>query len=110
MTYKQIKTMLTSIGYPVTYDSFPDNVAPAPPYIVFNYPNNDDFAADNVNYVSITLVNIELYTRNKDFTADKNVEAVLNANGFFYQKNETYIRQENLFQIRYVIESIIKEN
>lgn len=106
MTFQEVKQMIESIGLPYTYDSFPNNVAPAPPYIVFNYPNNDDFSADNTNYVSIDLLNIELYTSTKDFELEKNLEAVLNANGFYYDKTETYIRQDNIYQITYVTEVI----
>lgn len=109
MTYKEIASMISGIGYPYTYDSFPNNIAPAPPYIVFNFPQNDDFAADNVNYVSIDVLNIELYTASKDFNAEAAVEAVLKSNGIFYQKSETYIRQENLFQIKYVSDVITEE-
>lgn len=106
MTFQEVKQMIESIGLPYTYDSFPNNVAPAPPYIVFNYPNNDDFCADNTNYVSIDLLNIELYTSTKDFELERNLEAVLNANGFFYDKTETFIRQDNIYQIAYVTEVI----
>lgn len=106
MTFQEVKQMIESIGLPYTYDSFPNNVAPAPPYIVFNYPNNDDFGADNTNYVSIDVLNIELYTSTKDFELEKNLEAVLNANGFYYDKTETYIRQDNIYQITYVTEVI----
>lgn len=106
MTFIEVKQMIESIGLPYTYDSFPNNVAPAPPYIVFNYPNNDDFGADNTNYVSIDLLNIELYTSTKDFELERNLEAVLNANGFYYEKSETYIRQDNIYQITYVTEVI----
>ena len=106
MTYKEIATMIDSIGLPYTYDSFPNNIAPTPPYIVFNYPQNNDFGADNINYVSIDTLNLELYTSEKDFTSEASVEAVLNANGLFYEKTEAYIRQENLFQITYVCQVI----
>ena len=106
MTYKEIKTMIASIGLSCAYDHFPNNVAPEPPYIVFNLPQNDDFGADNTNYCSIDVLNIELYTANKDFNTEQSVEAVLNANGLFYEKNETYIRTENLFQISYTCEVI----
>jgi len=106
MTFQEVKQMIESIGLPYTYDSFPNNVAPAPPYIVFNYPNNDDFGADNTNYVSIDVLNIELYTSTKDFELERNLEAVLNANGFYYDKTETYIRQDNIYQITYVTEVI----
>ena len=106
MTYKEIATMISSIGPDYTYNTFPNNIAPTPPYIVFNYPQNDDFGADNVNYVSIDVLNIELYTREKDFALESQVEAVLNQNGLFYEKTETYIRKENLYQITYVCEVV----
>ena len=109
MTFEEINDMVGSFGFPHTYDSFPNNIAPNPPYIVFTYPNNNDFAADNVNYVSIDTLNIELYTAQKDFDAESQIEAILTQNGLFYQKTETYIRQENLFQIRYVSEVITEE-
>ena len=85
MTFQEVASMIESIGLPFVYDSFPNNEAPQAPYIVFNYPNNDDFGADNL---------------------EQTVEAVLNENGFFYDKTETYIRQENLYQISYVTEVI----
>ena len=106
MTYKEIATMINGIGLPFTYDSFPNNVAPQPPYIVFNYPQNNDFGADNKNYVSIDVLNIELYTSAKDFTTEASVEAVLEANGLFYEKTEAYIRNENIYQITYVCEVV----
>ena len=106
MTYKQIADMIASIGLDYTYDFFPNNIAPQPPYIVFNYPQNNDFGADNTNYVSIDTLNLELYTSVKDFDTEASIEAVLNANGLFYEKTETYIRAENLFQISYVCEVI----
>lgn len=109
MTYVEIAQMIESIGLPFTYDSFPNNVAPLPPYIVFNYPNRDDFGADNINYSKIDTLNIELYTASKDFTLEQNIEAILTQNGFFYEKNEDYIRSENLYQITYDMEFVVKE-
>jgi len=106
MTFIEVKQMIESIGLPFTYDSFPNNIAPVPPYIVFNYPQNDDFGADNTNYVSIDVLNIELYSASKDFANEQTIEAVLNQNGFYYEKSEAYIRSENLFQITYVTQVI----
>lgn len=106
MTYKEIATMISSIGLPYTYDSFPNNIAPLPPYIVFNYPQDNDLAADNINYVSIDVLNIELYTASKDFDTESQVESVLTQNGLFFDKTESYIRNENLFQIKYVLQVV----
>lgn len=109
MTYKQIASMIESIGLPFTYYSFPNNMAPAPPYIVFNYPERDDFGADNINYAPIEVLNLELYTASKNFALEQTIETILTQNGFFYEKNESYIRDEELYIITYDME-FIKEN
>lgn len=106
MTYKQIAEMIEDIGLPFTYYSFPNDIAPDPPYIVFNYPQRDDFGADNENFVHIDTLNVELYTATKDFTTEQQVEAVLKGNGLFYTKEQAYIRNERLFQITYVCDVI----
>lgn len=106
MTYSEIATMISTTGLPYAYDRFPNDIAPEPPYIVFNLPQSNDFGADNINYVSIDTLNIELYTSDKDYITESSVEAILNANGLFYEKTEAYIRNEHLFQISYVCEVV----
>ena len=110
MTYKEISTMIGTMGLSYAYRFFPLNEAPALPYIVFYYPNNDDFSADNENYVPIVDVNIELYTENKDFDTESSVEAVLKQNGFFYEKSEYYLETEQMYEVLYQIQDVIKEN
>ena len=110
MNYIQIKEMIESIGLPFTYYSFPIGEAPNLPYIIFYYPNNDDFSADNINYVPIVDLNIELYTEEKNFELEEQVESVLKQNGFFYDKSETYIQQERMFQVLYTTNFLKKEN
>lgn len=107
MTYKEIATMISSIGLSYAYRSFPEESCPDLPYIVFYYPSNDDFGADNVNYVPIVNVNIELYTENKDFTKESAVESVLTSNGFFFEKTETYLTTEHMYMVLYEIQSLI---
>lgn len=109
MTFVDIANMIESVGLPYTYDFFPNNIAPTPPYIVFNYPNRDDFGADNINYSHIGTLNVELYTATKDFQLESTLESILEQNGFYYTKTESYIRSENLFLITYVMEFTIKE-
>ena len=109
MTYKEITTMISTIGLSYAYRFFPENSAPPLPYIVFYYPSNDDFAADNVNYVPIVNVNIELYTENKDFETEASVESVLNANRLFFVKTETYLNSEEMFEVLYQMQIPITE-
>lgn len=111
MNYKQIAQFVECFGLPYTYDTFPNNIAPNPPYIVFNYPNREDFGADNKNYTHIDVLNLELYTSNKDFELEERIEAILEDYGFYYEKSEAYIRNEHLYQITYVTQFISnKEN
>lgn len=106
MSYEAIATMVSGMGLPYAYFSFPENQAPNLPYIVYHYPNNNDFGADNINYVRIDQVNIELYTENKDFETESSIEAVLKENGFYYEKTESYLRTEQMYMVLYEIQAI----
>lgn len=98
--------MIEDIGLPFTYYSFPNDIAPDPPYIVFNYPQRNDFAADNINYVKSESLTIELYTASKDFQTEQMVETALTENGLFFTKEQAFIRTEHLFQMTYVCDVI----
>lgn len=109
MTYKQVATMVSSIGLPYAYNQFPDGTEQEPPFVCFLYGNSDDMYADNSNYAAIRSVTIELYTANKDFETEGTVESVLSANHLPYRKTETYIDSEHMFQISYDVEILITE-
>ena len=107
MTYEQISTMISSIGLPYAYYSFPEEQAPTLPYIVFYYPDYDDLGADNINYQTIANLNIELYTSNKDFTKEASVETVLTNAWLYFQKSETFITSEQMYEVLYQIQLVI---
>lgn len=107
MTYKEIATMISSIGLPYAYYQFPDGTEQSPPFICFFYASNDDFIADGTNYATIVELIVELYTDNKDFANEAAVEAVLNANGLVFRKDEEYIDSEKMYQISYSAQVII---
>lgn len=110
MTYEQIATMIGQIGLPFTYYHFSEKEAPAPPFIVFWYPGINDDVADNVNYGKIVQLTIELYTDNKDFTQEAAVENALTAAGLAYEKSETFIDSERLYEVLYESEVPLNEN
>lgn len=99
--------MVASIGLPYAYNEFPDGTAQSPPFICFLYDTSNDFAADNTNYVKVRPLVIELYTDNKSFSLEQTVESVLEANGLFYTRNETYIASERMFLVTYTMEVCI---
>ena len=107
MTYIEIANLIQSFGYPYNYYQFPKGAAPAPPFVVFYYPESDDFIADNHNYTGIRQLTIELYTDNKDFQAEATIEETLEANEIPYFKTEIYIDDEQLFEVAYEMEVLI---
>lgn len=107
MTYKQIASMVSSIGLPYAYYQFPEGTAQAPPFVVFFYADTDDVFADDTNYQRIATLNIELYTNEKDFVTESTVEQILTNNNLTYYKEENYIDSEQMWQIAYEMEVII---
>lgn len=107
MTYKQIASMVSSIGLPYAYYQFPEGTAQAPPFVVFFYADTDDVFADDTNYQRIATLNIELYTSEKDFSTESTVEQILTNNNLTYYKEENYIDSERMWQIAYEMEVII---
>ena len=84
MSYEDIATMIESFGLPYAYYQFPEGTGQEPPFVVFFYSNIDDVYADDSNYQRIVTVNIELYTREKDFEHEETIETVLADNGLTY--------------------------
>lgn len=109
MTYNEIATMVASVGLPYAYHHFPDNSGQQPPFICFFYPQSDDFKADNTNYQRINRLTVELYTDNKNFSLEKQVEDALNGAGLVWSKDEFYIDEERMYLASYLTEVIINE-
>lgn len=108
MTYQEVLAMLEETRMQVAYRFFPEDSDPRLPYIAYYYPNRDDFPADNINYVKVEALNIELYTENKDFTSEQKVESILNAHGLFFQKTESYLDSEEMYEVLYETSVLIK--
>ena len=109
MTLQELYTALKAIGYPVAYSHFLDtqqSPAPAPPFITYREAYSSDVMADNLNYVGVSNIQIELYTDRKDPAAEAAVQNKLKELGLPYSKTETYIEDERLFQVIYEIQLI----
>ena len=109
MTYKELKTLVGSIGLPFAYYEFPDGTEQAPPFVCFLLEGSDDLAADNVNYQKIRRVVIELYTDEKVFALEQTVENVLTSNGIYYARDESYIDAERMNQVTYEFDAVITD-
>ena len=100
----RLLSILNNIGVPYAYDHFAEGEAPAPPFLCYLLPGSDNFSADGKVYRKFTEVRLELYTDLKDLEAEQNVEDVLDAAGIFYNKSETWIDSEKLYEVLYAFE------
>lgn len=97
MTYKDIKTLIESIGFPCAYYQFSKQTAQPPPFICYYIERDDDLIADNTNYQKIASLTIELYTDTKDFKKEQAVESALNGAELVYGREEASIDSERLY-------------
>ena len=104
MTHQEVLKMMDEMKLPYAYHHFVEGESPDPPFLVFLYPNSDNFAADGMVYFKVNRLNIELYTDLKDVELEETVEAVLDKHGIFYEKSEVWIETENLYEVLYQTE------
>ena len=93
--------MMAEIPFPSAYDHFAEGESPEPPFITYLLPGSDNFAADGKVYFRITEVHIEVYTDEKDPEVERQIEAVLDEHGIFYDKTEVWIESEKLYEVLY---------
>lgn len=105
MTLTEVGTMIASIDLPYRYSHFSET--PAPPYVVYYYPSENDLKADNSNYVNRRQLFVELFTKIKDYDAEADVEEVLKNAGLTWYKSTDYLNDELLYQTTYEMEVII---
>ena len=108
MTTEAIATMLAGLEIPTAYYQFPETQE-GPPFLCFYYQSNNDALADNVNYVRIDHLVVELYTNNKDFGLEKQLEVILTSNGMVWEKSEQYLDDEQMNEVVYEMDVIITE-
>lgn len=111
MTIKEIAAMVAGIGLPYAYHHFDEEEQRTlkPPYIRWFFSGIDDLYADNINFQRISDLRIELYTDIKDFDREEAIESILAANGWAYDKTETYLESEMLNVTAYAGDIIISK-
>lgn len=107
MTFKEIADALALTGYPVTYLAWPEKTVPPLPYICYYYPDMNPDVADDTHHAQIYSLNVELYTKDKDFAVESAVEESLLNAGFVFTKEETFLNDENMYEELYMMEVVI---
>ncbi len=104
MKYEDVMAMLTECNLPFAYDHFAEGESPDPPFLVFLFPGTDNMFADNQVYYKVNELNIELYTDKKDPVIENQIEDVLAAREVAYEKMETWIDSEKMYEVLYQTE------
>ena len=93
--------LLKTTGLPVAYHHFTS--PPSPPYVVYLFSYSSNFGADNKVHSQADNYQVELYTKTKDPTSEALIEGLLDAHEIYWDKTETYIDSEGLYQVLYEI-------
>lgn len=101
----KILKMLKSIGLPFAYHHYAEGEAPKLPYLIYLVKGSNNFPADGKVYYKVLEFHIELYTKKKEPEVELLVENVLDEEGIFYEKLESYIKEEDLYEVLYIFET-----
>lgn len=101
---EELLQILGEIQIPFAYHHFAEGESPEPPFICYLLPGSNNFSADGKVYYKINEVHIELYTDLKDLAVEQQLEEVLDEHGIFYNKSETWIESEKLYEVLYTFE------
>lgn len=101
---EELLQILNQTEFPFAYHHFAEGESPEPPFICYLLPGSNHFSADGKVYYKINEVHIELYTDCKDLAAEQKLEDVLDEHGIFYNKSETWIESERLYEVLYMFE------
>lgn len=99
-----VTKILEELGLPFAYDHFAEGESPETPFICYLSPGSNNFAADGKVYYKINEFHIELYTDYKDPELEERLEDILDGASIFYEKSETWIESEKLYEVLYTFE------
>lgn len=100
----KLLAILGEFGLPYAYHHFVEGESPDPPFICYFFPNSYNFSADGTAYFKANEVHVELYADKKDLQLEQSIETALDAHEIFYNKHETWIESEKLYQVLYIFE------
>lgn len=86
---------------PCAYSFFRE--IPEPPYLIFEFTYSNNFDADDKVYLKRDRYAVSLFTAKKDPATETLVESKLEKYEFLWDKTESYIESEELYQITYTI-------
>lgn len=101
---KNILESITGFKNKVAYRAFPVGKAPTLPFICYLETGTNNFYADGKVYKSASVVDIELYSRNRDIVSENLIEDKLEENGIAWEKDIEYIDDQKCYEVIYTVE------
>lgn len=102
MTLAELNTALQALNIPVAYNVFRE--PQTPPYICFLVIDYEQTYADDKNFVQNPVVRVEYYSKNKDISAETDIEALLEENEITWDKADGYLDTERLYMTTWEFE------
>ena len=97
MTLAEFVELFEDCGMPIAFDHF--KTPQALPYLVYIVAGNEEMAADNKTFHYDPVLQLELYTEQKDMDKEATVESIIR--DFFYTKEEDYLDDEQMYMVAY---------
>lgn len=107
MTPEEIEQMLRKMEIPCKYNHFTQKEMETIdlPIIVWNIPETKEFHADGIVYHRTYKLDIELYTDEKDWGLEKQLENILNENGITWKQTASeWLESESMWESLYEME------
>lgn len=104
MTKSEVEQMLDKTGVEYRYHHFETEDAIDPPFIVWYMLDSNNIKADGKVYCKSGRMNVELYTDQKDFDLEQRVEDIFDLYGIMYEKTESYLDDEMMYEVLYEME------
>lgn len=99
----RLKEILESSGIPVKYRNIEPEREMTLPFIGFHYVQSENFGADNQVYQKLGTFSINLCTERKEKLQEMKVEQALDEANIYWEKYETYMPEEQMYQIVYEV-------
>lgn len=102
MEIRALKELLEQLGLAVAITSF--YTEQTLPFLVILPDGTESSGSDFAAELRRDQYQIELYTEQKDFDLEEQLEALLDERGIHFVKREAYIDEEAMYQCAYSIE------
>ena len=100
MNQVDVITLFNSLDdLPSFYDHAPNGTRV--PFLVLHVTQPDNFAADDKVYVENWHFRVDLYCKEKNPSLEKQVKNLLNNAGIFWERDETYLPDDSVYEIEF---------